>query len=207
MKKNLVSTLAIIAAATAVFGMTASADDVKTAEIVLEAENAPYTYEDDNGEPAGYEYEVLKLIDDYLDDWTFNYTVLDYETALAGTTSGKYDLDSGCKFRTPAREEAFLVSNPYNYFFMNLVVKNDSGIKSLEDMDGKSIAPIVATDGRAVALADWMEKQVSISVAMTSRNASSVRVFPFFRVEYRKARLHKFIFLSPHFLCCSIVHV
>ena len=92
-----------------------------TAEIVLEAENAPYTYEDDNGEPAGYEYEVLKLIDDYLDDWTFNYTVLDYETALAGTTSGKYDLDSGCKFRTPAREEAFLVSNPYNYFFMNLV--------------------------------------------------------------------------------------
>ena len=127
MKKNLVSTLAIIAAATAVFGMTASADDVKTAEIVLEAENAPYTYEDDNGEPAGYEYEVLKLIDDYLDDWTFNYTVLDYETALAGTTSGKYDLDSGCKFRTPAREEAFLVSNPYNYFFMNLVVKNDSG--------------------------------------------------------------------------------
>ena len=168
MKKNLVSTLAIIAAATAVFGMTASADDVKTAEIVLEAENAPYTYEDDNGEPAGYEYEVLKLIDDYLDDWTFNYTVLDYETALAGTTSGKYDLDSGCKFRTPAREEAFLVSNPYNYFFMNLVVKNDSGIKSLEDMDGKSIAPIVATDGRAVALADWMEN-IRISSLISKR--------------------------------------
>ena len=39
MKKNLVSTLAIIAAATAVFGMTASADDVKTAEIVLDADN------------------------------------------------------------------------------------------------------------------------------------------------------------------------
>ena len=172
MKKNLVSTLAIIAAATAVFGMTASADDVKTAEIVLEAENAPYTYEDDNGEPAGYEYEVLKLIDDYLDDWTFNYTVLDYETALAGTTSGKYDLDSGCKFRTPAREEAFLVSNPYNYFFMNLVVKNDSGIKSLEDMDGKSIAPIVATDGRAVALADWMEKHPDIKLDFETLAAS-----------------------------------
>ena len=54
MKKNMTATMALIAAATAVFGMTASADDVKTAEIVLEAENAPYTYEDDNGEPAGY---------------------------------------------------------------------------------------------------------------------------------------------------------
>ena len=172
MKKNLTATMALIAAATAAFGMTASADDAKTAEIVLEAENAPYTYEDDNGEPAGYEYEVLKLIDDYLDDWTFNYTVLDYETALAGTTSGKYDLDSGCKFRTPAREEAFLVSNPYNYFFMNLVVKNDSGIKSLEDMDGKSIAPIVATDGRAVTLADWMEKHPDIKLDFETLAAS-----------------------------------
>ena len=115
---------------------------------------------------------ILKLIDDYLDDWTFNYTVLDYETALAGTTSGKYDLDSGCKFRTPAREEAFLVSNPYNYFFMNLVVKNDSGIKSLEDMDGKSIAPIVATDGRAVTLADWMEKHPDIKLDFETLAAS-----------------------------------
>ena len=172
MKKNLASTLTIIAAATAAFGLTASAEEAKVAEIVLEAENVPYTYEDDNGEPAGYEYEVLKLIDDYLDDWTFNYTVLDYETALAGTTSGKYDLDSGCKFRTPAREEAFLVSNPYNYFFMNLVVKNDSGIKSLEDMDGKSIAPIVATDGRAVALADWLEKHSDINIDFETLAAS-----------------------------------
>ena len=86
--------------------------------------------------------------------------------------SGKYDLDSGCKFRTPAREEAFLVSNPYNYFFMNLVVKNDSGIKSLEDMDGKSIAPIVATDGRAVALADWMEKHPDIKLDFETLAAS-----------------------------------
>ncbi|MDO4323951.1 MAG: transporter substrate-binding domain-containing protein [Lachnospiraceae bacterium] len=155
MKKNLAKVMVLTTAALAAAGLSASAEE-KTADIVLEAENAPYTYEDDNGEPAGYEYEVLKLIDDYLEDWTFNYTVLDYETALAGTTNGKYDMDSGCKFRTPAREEAFLVSAPYNYFFMNLVVKDDSDIETLEDLDGKSIASIVATDGRAVALNDWM---------------------------------------------------
>ena len=161
--------MAIIAAATAVFGMTASADDVKTAEIVLEAENAPYTYEDDNGEPAGYEYEVLKLIDDYLDDWTFNYTVLDYETALAGTTSGKYDLDSGCKFRTPAREEAFLVSNPYNYFFMNLVVKNDSGSRAWRSMDGRDIAPFVA-DRRPCSRSGRLDgKNIRISSLISKR--------------------------------------
>ena len=164
MRKNWKKITAFTAAALTAACIPVSAEETKTAEIVLEAENAPYTYEDDNGEPAGYEYEVLKLIDDYLEDWTFNYTVLDYETALAGTTTGKYDLDSGCKFRTPATEEAFLVSSPYNYFFMNLVVKNDSGIKSLEDMNGKSIASIVATDGRAVALNDWLAAHPDIAI-------------------------------------------
>ena len=52
----------------------------------------------------------------------------------------------------------------------------------------------------AVSVADWMERQVSISVAMTSRNASSVRVLPFLRMEYRQARLHRFISRPPHFL-------
>lgn len=172
MKKSWKRIAVLTTLTVAATGMTAFAEEAKTAEIVLEAENPPYTYEDENGEPAGYEYEVLQLIDEYLEDWTFNYTVLDYETALAGTTNGKYDLDSGCKFRTPAREEAFLVSDPYNYFFMNLVVKDDSGIENLEDMDGKSIASIVATDGRAVALNDWMLAHPDIDVEFEPLAAS-----------------------------------
>ena len=52
----------------------------------------------------------------------------------------------------------------------------------------------------AVSVADWMERQVSINVAITSRNASSVRVLPFLRMEYRQARLHRFISRPPHFL-------
>ena len=103
----------------------------QTAQIVMNTNNAPYTYQDAVGNPAGYDYEVLKLVDEYLTDWQFEYTNIDYETALAGVQSGKYDLVSGCYFRTPAREEAYLVSEPYNFFFLNLVVKNDSGITSL----------------------------------------------------------------------------
>ena len=63
----------------------------------------------------------------------------------------------------------------------------------------------------AVSVADWMERQVSISVAMTSRNASSVRVLPFLRMEYRQARLHRFMSEPPHFLrvkpACSLVYL
>lgn len=166
MLKKILSLIAVLALA---FSCVALAE---TAEIALEAENAPYTYEDDDGNPAGYEYDVLLAIDEYLTDWDFNFQVIDYETGLAGTTTGRYDLESGCKFRTPAREEAFLVSEPYNFFFMNLVVKADSGISTLYDMDGKSIASIVATDGRAVALNDWMLNHPEIAIEFEPLAAS-----------------------------------
>ncbi len=140
------------------------AAEVTVVEVALESGNAPYTYEDDNGNPAGYEYDVLKLIDEYLTDYEFNYQVVDYETAAAGVQTGRYDFESGCKFRTPAREEVYLVSEPYNYFFMNLVVKSDSGIAGLEDLSGKSIASIVATDGRSVALKDWLALHPDVAI-------------------------------------------
>lgn len=168
-KQMLKKILSLIAVLALVFSCAALAE---TVEIALEAENAPYTYEDDDGNPAGYEYDVLLAIDEYLTDWDFNFQVIDYETGLAGTTTGRYDLESGCKFRTPAREEAFLVSEPYNFFFMNLVVKADSGISTLYDMDGKSIASIVATDGRAVALNDWMLNHPEIAIEFEPLAAS-----------------------------------
>ena len=168
-KQMLKKILSLIAVLALVFSCAALAE---TVEIALEAENAPYTYEDDDGNPAGYEYDVLLAIDEYLTDWDFNFQVIDYETGLAGTTTGRYDLESGCKFRTPAREEAFLVSEPYNFFFMNLVVKADSGISTLYDMDGKSIASIVATDGRAVALNDWMLNHPEIAIEFEPLSAT-----------------------------------
>ena len=158
--KKLVLTALVIALV-----LSASAfAEAKTVEVALESGNAPYTYEDDAGNPAGYEYEVLQAVDEYLADYDFNFTVIDYETGLAGTTNGRYDVESGCKFRTPAREEAFEVTKPYNFFFMNLVVKADSGIESLYDLDDKSIASIVATDGRAVALTDWLEGHPEVNI-------------------------------------------
>ncbi len=151
----------------------ASEGSVTVLEVALEAENAPYTYEDENGNPAGYEYEVLKLVDELLPEYEFNYQVVDYETAAAGVTTGRYDFESGCKFRTPAREEAYLVSSPYNYFFMNLVVKADSGITGLEDLKGgKSVASIVATDGRAVALNDWIKAHPDVDLEFTELAAA-----------------------------------
>ena len=61
------------------------------------------------------------------------------------------------------------IESPEAFLMVGDVEEN---IKSLEDMDGKSIAPIVATDGRAVTLADWMEKHPDIKLDFETLAAS-----------------------------------
>lgn len=160
-----------------------TSDGVKKASIVMNTNNNPYTYQDENGNPAGYDYEVLKLVDEYLEDWEFDFTNVNYETALAGVQSGKYDLVSGCYFRTPAREEAYLVSKPYNFFFLNLVVKTGSGINSLYDLDGKSVSPIVSTDGRTVTLLDWIENHPDVKIEFSPLASSGAMADEITQVE------------------------
>lgn len=136
----------------------ADADGAKVVTFVLESQDPPYAYADDNGQPAGFDLDVLKAIDDRLDDYTFEYEVLDYQTGLIGTKQGKYDAMIGAFFETPARAEQYLLSKPYNYFFMNLIVPQDSTIETLEDLDGKTLDPIVPSDGRYVAITDWLKR-------------------------------------------------
>ena len=157
--------------------------ETRTAEVVLSTNNKPYTYQNEDGSPAGYDYEVLKLVDEYLTDWEFNYSIVDGDTATTGLETGKYDLQSACKFRTPAREEAYLISKPYNFFFLNLAVKADSGITSLYDLDGKSIAPILSTDGRTVTLLDWIAGHPEVQIEFEPLATSGTMAYEIAKVE------------------------
>ncbi len=146
---------------------SASSDGVKTVKIALVSNNKPYTYADANGQAAGYDVDVLKKIDAELPGYKFEYTVIDYETGLIGTKSGKYDIAAGCYFRTDARAEQYLISKPYNYYFLSLVVNPGSSINTMEDLNGKSVYPIDASDGRYAAFKDWVDKHPQVKINMT----------------------------------------
>ena len=137
---------------------------VKTVKFVLESQDPPYSYADKNGNPTGFDLDVLKAIDKKLYGYKFEYSVVDYQTALVGTKQGKYDGLIGAFFETPARAKQYLLSKPYNYFFMNLIVPEDSKIESLEDLNGKTLDPIVPTDGRYVAIQNWLKRNPDIKI-------------------------------------------
>ncbi|MFV0529626.1 MAG: transporter substrate-binding domain-containing protein [Lachnospiraceae bacterium] len=137
----------------------ASTDTAEATTIIcaLDANVSPYTYYDENGEITGYDYETLKMIDDMLDDYTFEYEMVDYDVAAIGLESGQYDLEAGSKYKTSARAEKFLITDSNYYAAVTLAVRKDSGITSIEDMAGKTLVPVPEADGLRQVYLDYME--------------------------------------------------
>ena len=156
-----------------------SHNGVKTVKFVLESQDPPYSYADKNGNPAGFDLAVLRAIDKKLDNYKFEYSVVDYQTALVGTKQGRYDALIGAFFETPARAKQYLLSKPYNYFFMNLIVPENSKIESLKDLNGKTLDPIVPTDGRYIAIQNWLKRNpdVKIEVPTVTNQETSQDMF------------------------------
>lgn len=156
-----------------------SNNGVKTVKFVLESQDPPYSYADKNGNPAGFDLAVLRAIDKKLDNYKFEYSVVDYQTALVGTKQGRYDALIGAFFETPARAKQYLLSKPYNYFFMNLIVPENSKIESLKDLNGKTLDPIVPTDGRYIVIQNWLKRNpdVKIEVPTVTNQETSQDMF------------------------------
>ncbi|MBP1736297.1 MAG: amino acid transporter substrate-binding protein [Oscillospiraceae bacterium] len=141
-------------------GTAASSDsgsEVTTIICALDANVAPYTYLDEDGNITGYDYETLKLIDELLPDYTFEYQMVDYDAAAIGLEAGQYDLEAGSKYKTSARAEKFLICDSNYYAAVTLAVAADSGINSIEDMKGKTLVPVPEADGLRQVYLDYME--------------------------------------------------
>lgn len=146
----------------------ASANGVKTIDVVVANGQPPYTYTDENGEITGLDVDIFKAVDELVPEYEFNYTIVDWDTMCAGVQSGKYAMGSCCLLNTPAREETYLLSDDIYYYLMNLVVRKDSGINSLEDMDGKSLSPYPDSDGLAYVEQCWKEKHPDVNFTRES---------------------------------------
>lgn len=69
----------------------------------------PYDFVNDKGESDGFEVQVLKAVDEKLPDYKFNYTPTSDEDLLIGLESGKYDIGTKGAWKTPEREQKFII--------------------------------------------------------------------------------------------------
>ncbi|MBD5543348.1 MAG: transporter substrate-binding domain-containing protein [Lachnospiraceae bacterium] len=69
----------------------------------------PYCYVDEEGNAVGYEYDVLKAIDELLPQYEFEYQTMAFDQLLLSLDSGKIDLAAHQYEYTDERAEKYLI--------------------------------------------------------------------------------------------------
>lgn len=66
------------------------------------------TYIDENGNPTGYDVEVMKLVDEILEDYEFEFVGTSNDDLLIGVEQGKYQVGVKNAFWTEERTAKFI---------------------------------------------------------------------------------------------------
>ncbi|TQR17133.1 transporter substrate-binding domain-containing protein [Psychrobacillus lasiicapitis] len=127
----------------------ALADGVRSIEVAVPPDSKPLSYTDENGELTGYEIEILKAVDEKLKDYSFDLVGVHDSAAEIGLDTGKYQMIAQGLFRSPTREEKYLIPEQNNGASLMRVYSNEkfTDIESLGDLVGKTISPPTPSGG------------------------------------------------------------
>ncbi|MCD7955468.1 MAG: amino acid ABC transporter substrate-binding protein [Lachnospiraceae bacterium] len=118
-------------------GSVSMADERTTFTVGFDAEYPPYGYMDDDGEYTGFDLELAQAVCDLL-GWELIKTPIDWDSKDLELESGSIDcIWSG--FTINGREDNYAWSYPYVDNSQVIVVAEDSGIASLDDLAGKIV--------------------------------------------------------------------
>lgn len=106
---------------------------------------------DENGKLTGYDVELVRAIDEKLEDYEFEFKTMDFTNLLLSLETNKIDVVAHQMEVNEERQEKFLFNEePYNVFPLQIVVnENNKDIKSIDDLAGKKIAT-TATSNAAI---------------------------------------------------------
>ena len=119
----------------------------------------PYSYIDDNGQTGGFDVEMAQAVCEYY-GWTYEAVPFNWDAKDAELNAGSCDcIWSG--FTVNGREDDYLWSMPYSDNTQMIMVKKDSGIASLADLEGKAVG--VQTSTSAYDLLNDEEGQAELA--------------------------------------------
>ncbi len=149
MKKftKIVSVLAALAIAVLCCGCGSKSMTATEGKLIMatNAEFPPYEYKEGDT-IIGIDAEVAKLIADKL-DLELEIADVDFDSIIPGVQSGKYDMGMAGMTVTDERKEKVNFSDSYATGVQVVIVKEDSNIKSVDDLEGKKIGAQQGTTG------------------------------------------------------------
>ena len=119
----------------------------KTWVIAMDTVFRPFEYTDENGEFVGIDVDIIKAV---AANQGFNIDIqsLGWDAAVTAVQAGQADaLLAGASITDQRKENGWIFSDSYYDSYQVFAVKADSGVESLDDLKGKTIAVKNATAG------------------------------------------------------------
>lgn len=109
-----------------------------TSGTLIAASYYPEGTEGNESDLTGYDVEVMREVADRL-GVDISFEIMGIDSMLPAVNSGRIDVAINDIEATDSRKEKFAFSEPYKYSYSTMVVREEdnSGIESLEDLEGK----------------------------------------------------------------------
>ena len=154
--------------------------DVRKVKVAYDMASKPISWLDDNGNATGYDVEVMKLVDELLPDYEFEYVGTTSDDLLIGVEQGKFQVGVKNAFFTEERTEKFIYPQEFlGLSSAGLVLKKENeAIKSLEDFAsaGYSLAPIAANNAQYTVIDEYNKANPNNPVKLDAGDAFTVDV-------------------------------
>jgi glutamine transport system substrate-binding protein len=112
-----------------------------------------------SGNYTGFDIELMEAIGEKIGR-TPEFTDTSFETIFRDVAQGKFEAVISAATITEEREKAVDFSNPYYLSEQAVLVKEGSDIKSLEDLDGKTVAAQQGTTGLELAKEELGDSEI-----------------------------------------------
>ncbi|MCK1983399.1 MULTISPECIES: transporter substrate-binding domain-containing protein [Peribacillus] len=157
-----------------------STSGVRKVKVAYDQASKPMSWLDEKGNPTGYDVEVMKLVDELLPAYEFEYVGTSSDDLLVGIEQGKYQVGVKNAFWTEERTEKFIFPKEFlGLSSAGLVLKKEnSKIKNLKDFasSGFSLAPIAANNAQYTIVDEYNQANPDNKVKLKAGDAFTVDV-------------------------------
>lgn len=154
--------------------------DIRKVKVAYDQASKPMSWLDEKGKATGYDVEVMKLVDELLPQYEFEYVGTTSDDLLVGVEQGKYQVGVKNAFWTQERTEKFIFPKEFvGLSSAGLVLKKENEhIKSLSDFAsaGFSLAPIAANNAQYTVIEEYNKENPDNKVQLKAGDAFTVDV-------------------------------
>ncbi|HHW38462.1 MAG TPA: transporter substrate-binding domain-containing protein [Bacillales bacterium] len=154
--------------------------EVRIVKVAYDQASKPMSWLDENGKPTGYDVELMKLVDEKLPEYEFEYVGTTSDDLLIGVQQGKYQVGVKNAFFTEERTKSFIYPKEFlGLSSTGLVLKKENeNIKTLSDFAsaGFSLAPIAANNAQYTVVDEYNKANPDNQVKLEAGDTFSVDV-------------------------------